>query len=231
MSTVRALTVEEFKDALPDKVKKSVNQALIDQINTTFSDPDMYEYYRDNLLSYGKVMAEGKFRIEQYLSAIKYASFKLMGKTNIDAFTLTFPDKIKNWGLQGIAGKDQASYVTAYNKSKLVQLLLEQSLTPFWLLNQDVRQKALNVQADLMVSANSEKVRTDAANSVLTHLKQPEKQSIEMNVTTNDGGVIEKLRQVTLDLVSEQRKQLLAGQVNAQEVAHSRIFDVTPEEV
>ena len=46
------LTVEQFKVALPDKVKKSINQELIDQINTTLADPDMYESYRDNLLSY-----------------------------------------------------------------------------------------------------------------------------------------------------------------------------------
>jgi len=46
-----ALTVEQFKVALPDKVKKSINQELIDKINATLSDPDMYEAYRDNLLS------------------------------------------------------------------------------------------------------------------------------------------------------------------------------------
>ena len=54
-----ALTVDQFKLALPDKVKKSVNQELIDQVNATLSEPEMFEAYRDNLLSYTKVMADG----------------------------------------------------------------------------------------------------------------------------------------------------------------------------
>lgn len=40
------LTAEQFKRALPDKVKKSVDQELIDQINSTLSEPEMYEAYR-----------------------------------------------------------------------------------------------------------------------------------------------------------------------------------------
>ena len=231
MSNVPALTIEQFKDALPDKVKKSINQELIDQINNTFSDPDMYEYYRDNLLSYGKVMAEGKFRIPQYLSAVKYVSFKMMGKTNIDSFSLTFPEKIQNWTAQGVLGKDQASYVTAYNKSKLVNLLMEQSLVPFWVLNQDVRQQALNVQVELMLGARSEKVRSDSANSVLTHLKQPDNNKIELNVEVKDSGVIAELRKTTLALAAQQRLQLEAGQLSVEEGAHSRIIEGEAEEV
>ena len=78
-----ALTVEQFKVALPDKVKKSVNQELIDQINSTLSDPDMYEAYRDNLLSYTKVMSDGRFKVTDYVNAVKYVRHKLMEATNI----------------------------------------------------------------------------------------------------------------------------------------------------
>ena len=107
------LTVEQFKSALPDKVKKSVNQELIDQINTTLSDPDMYEAYRDNLLSYTRVMSDGRFKVTDYISAVKYVSHKLMGSTNIDAYSKTFPDKIARFTAQGVLPKDIASYVTA----------------------------------------------------------------------------------------------------------------------
>ena len=57
------LTLDQFQLALPDKVKKSINQELIDQINNTLSDPEMFESYRDNLISYTKVMADGKLRL------------------------------------------------------------------------------------------------------------------------------------------------------------------------
>ena len=218
-----ALTVEQFRQALPDKVKKSINQELIDQINTTLSDPDMYEAYRDNLLSYTKVMSDGRFKVAEYINAVKYVSHKLMGCTNIEAYSKTFPDKIARFTAQGVVPKDIASYVTAYNKSKLVNLIMEQTLIPSYVLNQDLYQKALNVQAELMVSAKSEKVRSDAANSLLTHLKMPETQKVELEIGVKEDSAINALRATTMELARQQRMMLEAGAMNAQEVAHSRL--------
>ena len=218
-----ALTVEMFKQALPDKVKKSINQELIDTINNTLSDPEEFEAYRNNLLSYTRVMVDGRFKISEYINAVRYVSFKLMGATNIEAYTKTFPDKYQRFIAQGVASKDIASYVTAYNKSKLVNLIFEQTLIPSYVLNQDLYQKALNVQADLMANAKSEKVRTDAANSLLTHLKPPEKQTVELNIGVKEDSSIKALRDATMELVRQQRLALESGSVRAQEVAHTRI--------
>ena len=218
-----ALTTEQFKLALPDKVKKSVNQELIDKINQTLSEPEMFEAYRDNLLSYTKVMQDGRFKVTEYVNAVKYVSHKLMGCTNIDAYSKTFPDKIQRFAAQNVASKDIASYVTAYNKSKLVNLIFEQTLIPAYVLNQDLYQRALNVQADLMVNANSEKVRTDAANSLLTHLKPPEVKKVELDIGVKEDSSIAQLRQATLELARQQRLAMEAGQMNAQEIAHSQV--------
>ena len=218
------LTVEQFKTALPDKVKKSVNQELIDQINKTLSEPEMYEAYRDNLMSYTKVMADGRFKIQNYVDAVKYVSHKLMGCSNIEAYTKTFPDKYQNFLAQGVVAKDIASYVTAYNKSKLVNLIFEQTLIPSYVLNQDLYQKALNVQAELMVTANSEKVRCDAANSLLTHLKMPETQKVELEIGVKEDSSIAALRATTLELSRQQRLMVQSGAMNAQEVAHGKLI-------
>lgn len=227
-----ALTIEQFRQCLPDKVKKSVNQELIDQINSTLSDPEAYEAYRDNLLSYTKVMADGRFKISGYIDAVRYVSHKLMGCTNIDAYTKTFPDKYQRFIQQGVSAKDIASYVTAYNKSKLVNLIFEQTLIPSYVLNQDLYQKALNVQAELMVSAHSEKVRSDAANSLLTHLKMPETQKVELEIGVKEDSTIAALRATTLELSRQQRLMLEAGALTAQQVAHSKfVVDVESKEI
>ena len=218
-----ALTIDQFKQALPDKVKKSLNQELVDQINTTLGDPELYESYRDNLISYTKVMADGKFKISSYIDAVRYVSHKLMGCTNIDAYTKTFPDKYTRFMAQGVAAKDIASYVTAYNKSKLVNLIFEQTLIPSYVLNQDLYQKALNVQAELMTTANSEKVRCDAANSLLTHLKMPETQKVELEIGVREDSSIAALRATTLELARQQRLMVESGAMNAQEVAHGKL--------
>ena len=218
------LTVDEFRIALPDKVKKSVNQELIDQINTSLSDPEMYEAYRDNLISYTKVMADGKFKISNYVDAVRYVSHKLMGCTNIEAYTKTFPDKYQRFVQQGVSSKDIASYVTAYNKSKLVNLIFEQTLIPSYVLNQDLYQKALNVQADLMMNAKSEKVRCDAANSLLTQLKMPETQKVELDIGVKEDGSIAALRATTMELARQQRLMMESGAMNAQEIAHGKLI-------
>ena len=218
------LTIDQFKTALPDKVKKSVNQELIDQINKTLAEPELYEAYRDNLMSYTRVMADGRFKIQNYIDAVKYVSHKLMGCSNIDAYTKTFPDKYQNFLAQGVVAKDIASYVTAYNKSKLVNLIIEQTLIPAYVLNQDLYQKALNTQAELMITAKSEKVRCDAANSLLTHLKMPETQKVELEIGVREDSSIAALRATTLELARQQRLMVESGAMNAQEVAHGRLI-------
>lgn len=225
---MNALTIDELKAALPDKVKKSINQELIDQINLTLSEPEMYEAYRDNLMSYTRVMADGRFKVQEYVNAVKYVSHKLMGATNIEAYSKTFPDKITRFAAQNVSSKDIASYVTAYNKSKLVNLIFEQTLIPSYVLNQDLYQKALNVQADLMVNAKSEKVRTDAANSLLTQLKMPETQKVELSVGVKEDSSINQLRQATMELARQQRMALESGAMTAREVA---VTKVVPAEV
>lgn len=233
MSTVPAvvqltaieMTVEQFKEALPAKVKKSVSAELITKVTGLLSDPDLFEAYRDNLLGYTSVMADGKFRIDQYVNAVKYVSHKLMGCSNIEAYSKTFPDKMTDYNNRGVSPKDISSYVVAYNKSKLVNLIFEQTLVPMHVLNQDLYQKALNVQADLMVNATSEKVRSDAANSLLTHLKAPEVAKVKLDIGI-EGAVntIADLRNATQAFVREQRLFIESGAGTAKDVAEKRLL-------
>lgn len=217
------MTLEQFQKALPDKMRKTVNQELVDSINTVLNSPDMYEAYRDNLLSYMSVLNDGKYKIMDYVNAVKYCSHKLMGSTNLDAFIKTFPDRYNNYVANGTSSKDIASYITAYNKNKLVNSIMEQSLIPSWILNQDMYQAALNVQFGLMNTAVSEKVRSDAANSLLNHLRPPEVQKVSLDIGVKENSTIDVLRQTTLELVSMQRKMIEANAMTVIDVAESRI--------
>lgn len=218
------LSVEQFQKVLPPQVKKNVDQDLVDHINKLITDPEEREQFRDNLLSYANVMKDGKFKMESYINAVRYVGFKLRGDSNIDAYVKTFPDKYQRFINQGVNSKDIASYVTAYNKSKLVNLIYEQTLVPSYVLNQDLYQKALNVQAELMMTASSEKVRTEAANSLLSHLKMPETKKVELDIGMKEDKTIDALRASTMELVAQQKKMIQAGAMNAQEVAHTKLI-------
>lgn len=217
------LSTEVLQRALPDKFKGSLNQELLDKINATLSDPDLQDTFRDNFLSYIDILNEGRFKITDYLSAIKYTTHKLMGNSNIDAYTKTFPDRYTSMMERGLSNKDMSSIITVYNKSKLVNLIMEQSIIPSWVINQHLHQQAINVQAELMMSANSEKVRSDAANSLLIHLKPPEVTKVELDIGIKDSDQLSELKEVTLQLAAQQRRMIEAGVITAKSAAEQKV--------
>ena len=205
------MTSEEFKAVLPIQLKNSVTQDVMDSINQVLSGPESTEIFKENLLSYTRVLLEGKFKMTSYVSAVRYVSFKLLGGTNKAAFTATFPDKVSRWKAQGVSEKDQSSYISAYHKSKLVNLIMEQTLIPLHVLNAPTRQEAVNILADLMRNASSEKVRSDSAAHILRELKPPEKTKIELDLGAKADKTLDTLRETTRMLVEQQKAMIAQG--------------------
>lgn len=212
------LTLQQVAHALPPNLKNNVTQQLVDNINNCVADPIMAEAIKDNFLSYTQVLSEGKFKTEDYLSAVMYVSFKLMGMTNQDAYARTFPARYRTLLNNGTSTKDISSYVSMYNKGRLVNLILEKSLIPTWVLNQHIYQKAINVQADLMSNANSEMVRMQAANSILTHLAKPKEVGPLINLDLREGSGLNELK-ATLTQLAQQQRDLIGQGVTTKSIA------------
>lgn len=219
------LTVQQVATALPANLKGAATQQLVDQINNIVSDPLIAEQVRDNFMSYTNVLKDGKFKTEDYLHAVTYVSFKLMGLSNQDAYFRTFPARHAALVAKGTSSKDISAYVSAYNKGKLVNLILEQTLVPTWVLNQDIWQKAINTQADLMVNAQSELVRTTAANSILTHLAKPKAVGPLINLDMRESSGMNELRNVLTELAQKQRDLIASGTSSTKEIADQRIIE------
>jgi hypothetical protein len=223
------LTIKQFQRVLPKGVKAKLTSDMVNSINGVISDPGIRDNYRDNLLSYTNVMQDGKYKIQSYIDAVRYVSHKLMGSSNVEAYTKTFPSRYQrvvteNKHLEPEAiGKILSSYVAAYNKTKLVVKVFEQTLVPSHILNADMYQKALNRQAYLMTHANSEKVQSDAANSLLTHLKMPEVNKIELDIGLKQDKSIDLLREATVALAKAQQESIKKGGHTAHDIAQSAI--------
>ena len=209
---MEALTTEQFKEALPDGMQKNVNPLLMMQINNTLETPEEWGAYKENLLSYTSVLRMGKFKMEQYINAVRYVGFKVMNYTNKDAYKKTFPTKYATFKANNVSDKDISSYTAAYNKSKLVNLIFEQTLIPTHILNAPMFQKAINVQAEIMMDeAVSPKVRSDAANSLMTHLKSPEVKKVELDIGPVVGNIIEDYEMIMKKMAAKQRELMLEG--------------------
>jgi hypothetical protein len=218
------LTIDQLKSAVPKTLKGSVSEEMVERVNTLATDPMLRESFRDNLLSYTAVLQDGKYKVEDYINAVRYVSYKLLGASNSEAYQKTFPDRWQRLVDEGADGKTISAYSTAYNKNKLVNKILEQTLVPSYVLNQDLYQRALNVQADLMMTAKSEKVRSDAANSLMTALKMPETSKIEIDMNVKEDKSIDELRRSTLELVAQQKAMIASGGAKPVEIAHSKII-------
>lgn len=224
------ITKEQFKECLPKSLKNSVSDDMISHINKVIIDHPYAEQFRDNVIGFIDVMRDGKFKVTDYLNAVQYVSHKLLGSTNIAAYSKTFPEKIKKWQLEEVSSKDISAYVAAYNKTKLVQSIFEYTITPVWVLNMDIYQEAINTQAEIMRTARSDKVRSDAANSLMMHLKRPETAKIDLTVSNpNADSAIAALEETTRALMEQQKQLIMSGGMSAQQIAHSNILGKTYE--
>ena len=222
------LTQADLVKALPANLKSSATQSLTDLVNNIVTDPIVAEDVRNNFISYAGVLKEGKFKTEDYLNAVVYVSYKLMNKTNMDAYCLTFPQRYQSFKANGTSDKDIASYVSAYHKGKLVNLIMEQCLTPTWVLNQDVFQRAINVQLGIMTDVEvSPKVRSDAANSLLTHLKKPEGKDFQLKLEVSESSGMTEMREA-MQKMAEQQREMLANGVGIKNITNQAIIEAEP---
>ena len=216
------ITVQNLKQALPATTKLTVSQSLVDKLNAVTSDLILAEHIRDNFVSYNTVMQDGKYTADEYINAITYCTYKVMGLTNKDAYINTFPQRHQQLVARGASAKDISAYVAAYHKGKLVMAILDQAHIPMWLVNQDVYQKAINVQVDLMKNAQSELVRTQAANSILTHLAKPKDAVPQVAIQINQNTGMNELMDAMAALAEKQVNMIDHG-VTAKELAAQKI--------
>ena len=221
------LTIQEVITAVPATLKASINQSLIDTLNQLQHDPMVAEAIRDNFISYASVIRDGKYKMQDYLNAVTYVSFKAMDYSNHDAWCATFPQRHAALVAAGKSKKDMSSHVSMYAKGQLVNKVLDQSLIEPWLLNRDVQQKAINKLASLMDTAVSEKVQCDAATALVTLLQKPKAVGPLVQIDINENSGMNEL-QALLEKMAVTQQQLIQGGVSVKDINAQRIYDVVP---
>jgi len=227
MSHYAAITEAEFKEAMPPHIRRNVSPELVKQINTVIKDPESCAVFKENVLGLARVLREGKFKLDSYLHAVKFVSHKLLGDSQIDAWAKTFPDRYNKLIKDGYSRAEIGAVSSRYAASKLVILLLAQTIVPTYILNAPLYQKAINVQADLMINAKSEKVRCDAAANLIATLKPPEVHKVELDIGMKEDQTIKDLRETTMELVRQQREMIISGQASARSIAEAKLIEHT----
>ena len=220
------MSLEELKECLPASLQGAASVELLGRVNAGFNDPEAVEIYKENLVDYQGIMQSGKFKISSYVDAVRYVTFKLLGDLNQDAYAKTFPDKFNDFIARGMSSKTISAYVSAYHGGKLVTQLLEQSLVPFWLVNQKARQDALNKQVSLMMTAESEFVQSQAAESGLRHTEKPKEAGPLINFDMRENSGMGELKNLLQELAGNQLDLIQKGSATVKSIVEQVIVDV-----
>lgn len=222
LETTDHMTKEMLAGSLPDKrFRKYVTDDVVAMVNSE-ANSEVRRVFRDNILTYSSVLSTGKYSLAGYINAVKFVSLILMGDKSSVAYSKVFPDRYDNLIQKNTSASQIASFADNYRNNGLITKIMEQTLVPTHILNAGVYQQAINVQVELMNSANSEMVRQKAAESLLNNLKAPETAKVEIDINySND--IVDDLRAATRKLADQQMKMIMEGQSSAKEIAHSEI--------
>lgn len=215
-------TIDSISKLLPVVSKIKVKQAFVDKLNSICDDPILAEEMKSNFITYIGVLGGGPNSMEEYLNAVTYVSFRMRGAGVQEAYIKTFPERYQRLVAEG-KGDALAGYASMYNRNRLVNAIVEQSIIPSWVLNQHHYQKAINVQVDLMTNAKSETVRMKAADSLLTHLAKPKEVMPLVNIDARGNSGLGDLKDLLVELAAKQKSLITQG-TNTVDIANQTII-------
>jgi len=217
------MNLDELKVTLPNTLKGLATQELLDKINNASTDPIIAENIRDNFISYSSVLTSGKFKVEDYLNAVKYVSYRLMGNDKQTSYFKTFPDRHQALIAKGTTPKDMSAYVHAYDANKIVALVYEQSMIPVWIVNQGNVQKAINTLVDVMANSKSDIARVNAANSLIVNLAPPKESGPTVHIDMRNNSGLDDLKNTLLDLAKMTQGLIIDGSVTTKSIAEHKL--------
>ena len=85
-----SLTLAELSSALPKHHRSKVTPQFLTTVNGMVTDPHEAEVFSKNMLTYADVLSSGAYKLTDYVNAVMFVSFKMVGLTNLEAYKRTF---------------------------------------------------------------------------------------------------------------------------------------------
>ena len=221
--------LDVVKKLVPKGQRTLITQDFLDRIVASVGDELVAESFKENFITYLNVLSQGKYKMDDYINAVKYVSFKLLGYSNIKAYAATFPERYQRLIDEGQEQID--AYCSMYNKNKLVMQIFEQTLVPTHVLNAPLHQEALNTLARMIKDdAVRGMTKVKACEAILAYTKPPEVIKNEFVIGVEQQSTISELREVVESLADLSRTAIANGHKSLRDIAESKIIDITPEE-
>ena len=223
------LALESVRKLVPKNQRTLITQEFLDKLEASVSDSLVAEQFKENFVTYLNVLSKGKYKIEDYINAVKYVSFKLLGYSNINAYIATFPERYERLKAEGQTQIE--AFVSMYNKNKLVMQIYEQTIVPSYVLNAPMHQQALNTLAAMIIDDDVRGMtKVKACEAILQYTKQPDVVKGELTIGIEQSDTINDLREITENLADTYRMMLEKKGMKLKDVAEADIIDITPED-
>lgn len=223
------LALESVRKLVPKNQRTLITQEFLDRLEASVSDSLVAEQFKENFVTYLNVLSKGKYKMEDYINAVKYVSFKLLGYSNINAYIATFPERYERLKAEGQTQIE--AFVSMYNKNKLVMQIYEQTIVPSYVLNAPMHQQALNTLADMIMDDDVRGMtKVKACEAILQYTKQPDVVKGELTIGIEQSDTINDLREITENLADTYRMMLEKKGMKLKDVAEANIIDITPED-
>ena len=176
------MTLDELKVLMPAKKQKFMNQELVDMINDAENRGDFDGEFEKKVISYSSVLTQGRYKTSDYIAAVEFCTYYLSGDEQAEAYVKTFPGKVKRRVLEG-----KSAYATGapsmYYGGQLVQAIMAQAQMNVRMRHYNKIDIMVETLFDLAISRlSTDRIRMEAADKVLTHLKEPDQSHIEIEV-------------------------------------------------
>ena len=202
------MTVRELIDKLE----------LVNKLNEWNEDPKLLEGFTDNVMSYIGVLKQGKYKVTDYMNAVRFVSYKLIGHSDIDAYIITFPERYQRLLDIGTSREDISPYVSAYKKNALVVQIFEQTIIPTNILNAPMHQEALNELMRIGMNSRSDIARVNALSKVIDTTAPDKVAKIQLDMSIGESDAIMDLKMALSDAAAQQLGELNKGTVNLKQI-------------
>ena len=224
------LQLEAVKKLVPKAQRTMITQDFLDKIEASVTNSEVAEQFKENFVTYLNVLSKGKYKMDDYISAVKYVSYKLLGYSNIKAYAATFPDRY-----QRLKDEDQQqieAFVSMYARGKLVNQIFEQTMVPTYVLNAPLHQEALNELAMMIKDPDVRGMtKVKACEAILQHTKQPEVVKGELTIGIEQSDTINDLREIVENLADTHKVLLERKGMTLKQIAETNIIDAEYTEV
>lgn len=196
----RSNLISSIEEILPNKLsKKNKNKIateIADNIDETVDDT-IKEQYKNNLITFSTVVT-GRVRVDDYLTAIKYVTYRNTGLTIKESYCLAKADEVQKAKLEGVTDDQIYNRALAYSQNKVVKDIQSQNQMPLHIVFGDAIVDGIHRMHDIIKGGSNR----DAVGAfeALTRAIMP-KEDIELKVDTSAiDSKIEEMNKAKLEL-------------------------------